>query len=36
VLARLSTGQGVIVARLDLAAQQLARRDFPALSHRVL
>jgi nitrilase len=36
VLARLSAGQGVVVATLDLAAQQLARRDFPALSHRVL
>lgn len=36
VLARLSAGEGVVVATLDLAAQQLARRDFPALSHRVL
>jgi nitrilase len=36
VLARLGAGQGVIVATLDLAAQQLARRDFPALSHRVM
>jgi nitrilase len=36
VLARLGTGQGVIVADLDLQAQRLARRDFPALSHRVM
>jgi deaminated glutathione amidase len=36
VLARLGAGEGVVVATLDLAAQQLARRDFPALSHRVL
>ncbi len=36
VLARLGAGQGVIVATLDLPAQQLARRDFPALSHRVM
>jgi nitrilase len=36
VLARLSGGQGVIVAKLDLRAQQTARHDFPALSHRVL
>jgi deaminated glutathione amidase len=36
VLARLGSGQGVIVATLDLAAQESARRDFPALSHRVL
>jgi nitrilase len=36
VLARLSGGQGVIVAKLDLQAQHAARRDFPALSHRVL
>jgi nitrilase len=36
VLARLSVGQGVILAKLDLEAQQAARRDFPALSHRVL
>jgi len=36
VLARLGTGQGVILADLDLQAQRLARRDFPALSHRVM
>ncbi|HEY6453276.1 MAG TPA: carbon-nitrogen hydrolase family protein [Steroidobacteraceae bacterium] len=36
VLARQGAGQGVILAALDLAAQQSARRDFPALSHRVL
>jgi len=34
VLARLRSGQGVIVASLDLEAQRTARRDFPALSHR--
>ena len=36
VLARLPEGQGVVVAQLDLAAQRAARRDFPALSHRVM
>jgi deaminated glutathione amidase len=36
VLARLGSGQGVIVAQLDLAAQRAARQDFPALSHRVM
>jgi deaminated glutathione amidase len=36
VLARRGAGQGVIVADLDLQAQRLARRDFPALSHRVM
>ena len=36
VLARLPQGQGVIVAQLDLAAQRAARRDFPALSHRIM
>jgi deaminated glutathione amidase len=36
VLARKGAGQGVIVADLDLQAQRLARRDFPALSHRVM
>jgi nitrilase len=36
VLARLEEGNGVIVADLDLGAQSAARRDFPALSHRVL
>jgi len=36
VLARLRSGQGVIVASLDLEAQRTARRDFPALSHRAL
>lgn len=36
VLARQGAGQGVVVAALDLAAQHTARRDFPALSHRVL
>jgi predicted amidohydrolase len=36
VLARLPQGQGVIVAQLDTAAQRAARRDFPALSHRLM
>jgi nitrilase len=36
VLARLGSGEGVIVAQLDLAAQRAARQDFPALSHRVM
>ena len=36
VLARLPEGNGVIVAELDLAAQDEARRNFPALTHRVL
>jgi len=36
VLARLGSGQGVIVAQLDLAAQRAARQDFPALSHRIM
>jgi nitrilase len=36
VLARLPSGIGVITARFDLAAQEETRRNFPALSHRVL
>ena len=36
VLARLASGVGVVVAELDLAAQAEARRNFPALTHRVL
>jgi nitrilase len=36
VLARLPSGIGVISAKLDLAAQEDTRRNFPALSHRVL
>jgi nitrilase len=36
VLARLPSGIGVITARFDLPAQQETRRNFPALSHRVL
>jgi nitrilase len=36
ILSRLPSGEGVIVSRLDLAAQEVARRDFPALSHRVM
>jgi nitrilase len=36
VLGRLQAGEGVLVAELDLAAQEAVRRDFPALAHRVL
>jgi nitrilase len=36
VLARQESGEGVISAALDLAAQTEARRNFPALDHRVL
>ncbi len=36
VLARLPEGTGVVVAELDLAAQAETRRNFPALTHRVL
>jgi predicted amidohydrolase len=36
VLQRLSSGEGVVVAALDLAAQAETRRNFPALRHRVL
>jgi len=36
VLARLAAGEGVIVATLDPRAQHTARRDFPALAHRVM
>lgn len=36
VLARLPSGEGVISAELDLDAQQAARREFPALTHRVM
>jgi predicted amidohydrolase len=36
VLGRLRTGQGIVVADLDLEAQRTVRRDFPALSHRVM
>jgi len=36
VLARLEAGNGVVSADFDLAAQAQARRDFPALTHRVL
>ncbi|HEY3809606.1 MAG TPA: carbon-nitrogen hydrolase family protein [Steroidobacteraceae bacterium] len=36
VLARLTAGVGVVVAELDLEAQRMARRDFPALTHRVM
>lgn len=36
VTVRLSAGNGVILADLDLTAQAEARRNFPALTHRVL
>jgi deaminated glutathione amidase len=36
VLARLGAGTGVIIAQLDLAAQAETRRNFPALTHRLL
>src|ERR1700722_13806005 len=36
VVSRLEGGNGVVVAQLDLAAQAEARRNFPALTHRVL
>jgi len=36
VLARLPSGVGIVTARLDLAAQEETRGNFPALSHRVL
>ena len=36
VLGRLRSGQGIVVADLDLEAQRSVRRDFPALSHRVM
>jgi deaminated glutathione amidase len=36
ILSRLPSGEGVIVGRFDLAAQEVARGDFPALSHRVM
>jgi len=36
VLQRLSSGEGLVVAPLDLAAQAETRRNFPALRHRVL
>jgi deaminated glutathione amidase len=36
VLARLPAGSGVVLAELDLATQAEARRNFPALTHRVL
>jgi len=36
VLARLPSGVGVVVAELDLAAQAEARRNFPALTHRLM
>ncbi|HEY4881919.1 MAG TPA: carbon-nitrogen hydrolase family protein [Steroidobacteraceae bacterium] len=36
VLARLEGGVGVVIAQLDLAAQAETRRNFPALTHRLL
>jgi predicted amidohydrolase len=36
VLARLPSGVGVVIAELDLAAQAEARRNFPALTHRLM
>jgi predicted amidohydrolase len=36
VLSRLSRGVGVVIAELDLAAQAEARRNFPALTHRLM
>jgi deaminated glutathione amidase len=36
VVSRLSTGVGMVVAELDLAAQTETRRNFPALTHRLL
>ena len=36
VLSRLESGVGVVIAELDLAAQAEARRNFPALTHRLL
>lgn len=36
VLAQLATGEGVVAAPLDTAAQRETRRTFPALAHRVL
>ena len=36
VLGRLTSGVGVVIAELDLAAQAEARRNFPALTHRLL
>jgi nitrilase len=36
VLARLGSGIGVVTAELNLAAQAEARRNFPALTHRLM
>jgi deaminated glutathione amidase len=36
VLSRLAGGVGVVIAELDLAAQAEARRNFPALTHRLM
>ena len=36
VLARLEGGVGVVIAQLNLAAQAETRRNFPALTHRLL
>jgi predicted amidohydrolase len=36
VVSRLSHGNGVVLAEIDLGAQEQSRRIFPALTHRVL
>ena len=36
IQAQLADGEGVITAPVELAAQAEARRNFPALGHRVL
>jgi predicted amidohydrolase len=36
VLSRLTSGVGVVIAEIDLAAQAETRRNFPALTHRQL
>jgi predicted amidohydrolase len=36
VVARLGSGVGVVIAELDLPAQAEARRNFPALTHRLM
>src|SRR5579863_3259836 len=36
VLSRLGSGVGVVIAELDLTEQAQARRNFPALTHRLL
>jgi predicted amidohydrolase len=36
VVARLGSGVGMVIAELDLATQAEARRNFPALTHRLM